>query len=815
MGQQIYNEAMEILTTFYPTPYNFQPPEHFKMWDEFIDVTPPYYMVQNKNEFYTEFWNDCIQPKHKKAYDMLLESATTYHNLDAYFQLAQINLWNDYRFIGNKTQGLHYLLEFEKYSSAQPNGTVLYQIACCYSTGLFEREPDQLRALAYLQRGAEIGEMKSIQALAYRYSQGISTEKNLDKALLYYSRLSELIYTKLNNTYPNWELIPNQGESYNLRIPDLQNKLVGEEALSTTRSSTIGRMGILPSDDFFTDYEKPFQVNRGKSGLFQVHSNIISGEDDDEGNDDLMNDIIISSYYLAVNAYYGTYVHERNHTLALLILENIYSEYDNYTATISFDQMIHYKKCLTLLGHMYMRGDGLDKPNMEKAAKILERKNSVNINSYNLYSPSNIDLALINYVYYKNSTKAKEICSRIVTAGADNGRCSYYLLKMGNSTLNHITKDVDIEYLQKSATIGYVPAIYYLAKFRESKIINGPATEDKIHVFKRFVHKAESVMVPYLKKSFNKLMSQDFDGALWGYALAAEQGYEEAQTSLAYILYQPPTLFSTPAPLSPIMEEIALSYYIRAYKQNNPDAAIVAGNIYYKRGDYNKAVALYQGASSKFSLLGMWNLGYMYEYGLGVQRDFHLAKRYYEQVLAQRTLFFGIKLTVLKLQLKEWYYSIVDSARFAAFYNFCGGNDNASVYNKIKHFLQELYEKSMVNLKSTCDKYFFLNTNPKIQVNVYSIDGSVIGNSNGNVSHNYKNFFSKAHKKINHLLQEYGLFWEDIISIVMIVSILMMSFFARILARRFGWNLQENNRNEININGGDGNLRFRVQFFAI
>ena len=45
----------------------------------------------------------------------------------------------------------------------------------------------------------------------------------------------------------------------------------------------------------------------------------------------------------------------------------------------------------------------------------------------------------------------------------------------------------------------------------------------------------------------------------------------------------------------------------------------------------------------------------MHEHGLGVNRDFHLAKRYYDQVLEHDHKFYlASKLCVLKLHLKSW-----------------------------------------------------------------------------------------------------------------------------------------------------------------
>jgi TPR repeat protein len=48
--------------------------------------------------------------------------------------------------------------------------------------------------------------------------------------------------------------------------------------------------------------------------------------------------------------------------------------------------------------------------------------------------------------------------------------------------------------------------------------------------------------------------------------------------------------------------------------------------------NYERAAMYYQtAADSEHSSLAMWNLAWMHECGVGVERDFHLAKRYYDR----------------------------------------------------------------------------------------------------------------------------------------------------------------------------------------
>ena len=83
----------------------------------------------------------------------------------------------------------------------------------------------------------------------------------------------------------------------------------------------------------------------------------------------------------------------------------------------------------------------------------------------------------------------------------------------------------------------------------------------------------------------------------------------------------------------------ALEYLKLAAEHNNPHALLRLGDYhYYGLGgvavDLEKAVAYYHYASDMHLAQGTFNMGYMHEHGLGIARDFYLAKRYYDLALA-------------------------------------------------------------------------------------------------------------------------------------------------------------------------------------
>merc|ERR1719430_1110329 len=122
-----------------------------------------------------------------------------------------------------------------------------------------------------------------------------------------------------------------------------------------------------------------------------------------------------------------------------------------------------------------------------------------------------------------------------------------------------------------------------------------------------------------------------YDEALMKYLLLAELGYEVAQSNAAYIMDRKETELYSPEE----MWKRALVYWSRAAAQGYSAARVRLGDyFYYGWGtdiDYETAASHYRIASEQQNnAQAMFNLGYMHELGLGMKRDIHLAKRFYD-----------------------------------------------------------------------------------------------------------------------------------------------------------------------------------------
>jgi SEL1 protein len=79
------------------------------------------------------------------------------------------------------------------------------------------------------------------------------------------------------------------------------------------------------------------------------------------------------------------------------------------------------------------------------------------------------------------------------------------------------------------------------------------------------------------------------------------------------------------------------------------------GDIYYyEKKDPVHSLQFYQSAELDNSAQAFFNIAYMYHYGIGQKRDFHLAKRYYDRALAHEpNSFLAVKSSLFILYLNE------------------------------------------------------------------------------------------------------------------------------------------------------------------
>nr|XP_035921674.1 protein sel-1 homolog 2 isoform X8 [Halichoerus grypus] len=172
-------------------------------------------------------------------------------------------------------------------------------------------------------------------------------------------------------------------------------------------------------------------------------------------------------------------------------------------------------------------------------------------------------------------------------------------------------------------------AIYYLAEMYATGTGVLRSCRTAVELYKgvcELGHWAEKFLTAYFAYK-----DGDIDSSLVQYALLAEMGYEVAQSNSAFILESKKAKIFEKEKMYPM----ALLLWNRAAIQGNAFARVKIGDYHYygygTKKDYQTAATHYSIAADKYhSAQAMFNLAYMYEHGLGIAKDIHLARRLYD-----------------------------------------------------------------------------------------------------------------------------------------------------------------------------------------
>ncbi|RLV89167.1 ERAD-associated E3 ubiquitin-protein ligase component HRD3 [Spathaspora sp. JA1] len=542
--------------------------------------------------------------------------------------LAMVTLADMYIF-GNYSMPTNYPRAEQLYHQATTsgNGHAYFMLGLIYSTGLFGQEIDQERANLYYQFGVENSDMNSILVMAYRNNRGIDMVPNCEIALNYYVHLANL---GMDN------LLQSQGEfqvDYNIRVSDFNGGLYGEK-MSETRSS------IEVQSRVYSDLRS------------QLEEYNINTNDDHE---------FVNLYFQGLEYLKGDYFTSKNYTVAfekfdecVKLGDDLYQS-NNYKVGNSIDKMF-LSSCQSTLAKLYMLGIGTDK-DIPKAKSLYELSLKIqpSAETYN-------DLGMIEQqglLTQVNTTQAIKHYVQAVKHKSPEGNrnLSLLLLNMtgGSPHKSDYRKEI-FSNMKQAAYLGDIQALFHLGNFLQMGLSKYAEPEfevtctNTILYYKVFIERLSSFYAPHLKYAFQELIRGNFNNALIGYMIAAEQGFEPAQISTAYLLYQLQPLYSTSAtPKKTFTEDriqLAIRYLERASKQGNDDATVLLGDIYsgsYTETppiltDYERAFNFYRIASDRHSSHGAYKLGEMYEYGIGPNInnnsvDYFMAKRYYDSSL--------------------------------------------------------------------------------------------------------------------------------------------------------------------------------------
>jgi SEL1 protein len=565
-----------------------------------------------------------------------LERAANEHDPDALFLLAEMN------FYGNFTHPRNYKEAFRRYeelASLNGNSSAQYMIGFMYATGIGGAvERDQGKALLYHTFAAKGGDVRSEMTTAYRHHSGIGAPRNCNEAAVYYKKVADKAIEYARSGPPGGMNLPKEAR----RIADEFGGVYGEGA--SWSSSGVNSKNHGPNSD----------QNAAFDDLME-YLDLMSRKGD-----------LKATFNLGRLYYEGSHTMKRNYKTArqyFLTVARSYWSSDN--TVISQDIMGTGKlaaKAAAYLGTLYLRGEGVEQ-NYAKAIRWF-RLGLENGEAFCQY-----EVGLV-YLHGLGVTKDPLTAADYFKAAAKQDWPAAQV-QLGKLFLDQGDLSAAVSYFELGARHHHIEAYYHLAEINNNGVGRERSCGMATAYYKLVAEKVEPLHSSF-EEANNAYEEGDLETALVAYMMAAEQGYEQAQANVAYLLDEQKSIFSLDGLLpwkakrpsilkNPFM---ALVYWTRSAKQTNIDSAVKMGDYYLNgygvEAEPEKAATCYQAAAEmQQSAQAAWNLGWMHENGIGVEQDFHLAMRFYMQALETNSeSYVPVKLSLFKLRWRNWWNTI-------------------------------------------------------------------------------------------------------------------------------------------------------------
>ncbi|KAF9565588.1 HCP-like protein [Agrocybe pediades] len=629
-----------------------------------------------------------LRGKAIKVVDLLQHSAEL-GNMDALFTLGQVSLF---------PPTPHFVLDpqlayrsFAAHASETGNATSQSYLAFFHASGYKGVVPvDQGKAQLYTTFAANGGDKGAQMALGYRYWTGIGTLDSCERALSWYGSAAEQAMAKYMSGPPGGRSLPQTAT----RLSDLAGGIYGPGAsvastgLNTQRPAIkagIARAAGETWEDVLEYYlfnaergEIDFAYRLGKifyqGSIYASPGGIASGSE-------------------GVGAIPRNFKQARRYFL--LIAREVWP-HDPPNPTQVKDEhkpVRHAAGAAAYLGRMYLRGEGVKadysiaRAWFERGAEHGDREchNGLGI----IYRDGlGVKPDMQKALHHFNAAAGQELAEAQVNIGK-------YHYNRGEMILA-------TTYFETAVRNGSpFEAYYYLGEIHSAAASNknlpahvsSSSCAMSVSFYKLVAERGvwDDDLLRDAEIAWMSGTDQGKEVAMLKWWIAAERGYEIAQNNLAYVLDQDKSVLRLTrfSPMTPSNDtaRLALTQWIRAAAQRNIDALVKVGDYYYhglgvpeesEQSRLEKAARYYQSASdTQMSALAMWNLGWMYENGIGVPQDFHLAKRHYDLALETNSeSYLPVALSLVKLYARSIWHTLMGGENGL---NLWGPDDDQSV----------------------------------------------------------------------------------------------------------------------------------------
>ncbi|KAL4895713.1 ubiquitin-protein ligase Sel1/Ubx2 [Aspergillus ambiguus] len=580
-----------------------------------------------------------IHPKVAKAVKELQIAAQDDQDPDAMFLLAEMNFHGNFTHPREFRQAFHW---YQTLASMNGNSTAQYMLGFMYATGIGGSvERDQAKAMLYHTFAAEAGNTRSEMTLAYRNHAGIGTPKNCDEATYYYKKVADKAIEYFRSGPPGGHSMIR--DSY--RWADEEGGVYGEGAsVSSSGPNALRESSHSSTDASLEDVLEYLDLMSRKGELKATFS-------------------------LGKMHFEGARGLPRNFRKAMKYFKLIAKRYWNQDGSVNPNHPLGVEKLASKaaghIGLMYLRGEGVEQ-NFATALTWFRRGVT------NGDALCQHELGLMYLHGYGVPQDAFRAASYFKSA-ADQDLAAAET-RLGALFLDQGDVPTATRYFELAARWGWMEAFYYLAELSNNGVGRQRHCGMAASYYKMVAERAEAIHSAFGEAN-TAYDTGDKDRALVAAMMAAEQGYENAQANVAFLLDEQRSLVSLDSilpglrkPRSPLLRNAALAliYWTRSAKQANIDSLIKMGDYYLSgsgiAADAEKASTCYHtAAEAHYSAQAYWNLGWMHENGVAVQQDFHMAKRYYDLALeTSPEAYLPVKLSLLKLRLRSYWNRITN-----------------------------------------------------------------------------------------------------------------------------------------------------------
>ncbi|KAI9892125.1 MAG: ERAD-associated protein [Vezdaea aestivalis] len=583
-------------------------------------------------------------PVHRKSHirlmqaKKLLESAASEQNPDAIFLLAEMN------FFGNFSNPRNYSAAFDRYmdlATLNGNSSAQHMVGFIHATGIGGAVVrDQSKSMLYHTFAALGGDTRSEMTVAYRHHMAISAPRNCDEAAFYYKRAAD-------KAIEYWRSGP-PGGRYIIRhayhLADEEGGVYGEGA--SVSSAGVNAVKQNPSSDAQASIDDVIEYLDLMARKGDLKATFSLARLFYEGSRILKQDIPLAKRHFVAIARKYWFKDGRTDPNA-----------SEFTSKIA-------GKAAGYLGRILLRGESQEQ-SFGKAATWFRR----GISTGDAVSQHGMGLLYLDGLgMAQDPLKAADYFK----AAADQDHASAQV-SLGKLFLDQGDAQVAIRYFELAARHGHLEAYYLLAELANQGVGRDRSCGMAVAYYKIVAERAEPIASSFIEAN-DAYENGDLELALVTYMMAAEQGYEVAQANVGYMLDEnrarlPLDLllpYSKKRP--PLLRNAALAliYWTRSARQSNLDSLVKMGDHYLAGlgtdADSEKAAVCYNAAAEFLqSAQALWNLGWMHENGIGVEQDFHLAKRFYDQALeTNQEAYLPVSLALLKLRARSYWNTLTN-----------------------------------------------------------------------------------------------------------------------------------------------------------